>query len=454
MSLTTEPSTPVGYSKMYEDHLDPILARIGVTLESIKTDGKTLDNGDFSRDRKVSVSEKLGEMKEFLRTQCKVLVVGAGGLGCELLKNLALMGFGQLEVIDMDTIELSNLNRQFLFTERDIGKSKAIIAADAIRKRCPHISIIPHYARIQDYTLDFYEKFDLIICGLDSIEARRWMNAMLFQIVQRRPEQQPIPMLDGGTEGLKGHIRVIIPHKTACFECSLDAFPPQVAHPICTLANTPRQPEHCVEWAFLLEWPRLHPDTSPDTDSPEHLQEIYEMAAMRADAFQIAGVTYHLTQGIVKRIIPAIASTNAIIAAIAANEAFKMATGASPILRNYMMMNGTSGIYTYTFEYERKPDCLICGQKSITFPCPKETLLREVLDQLVEDQRFRLKKPSVRTVSGLSLYMQAPPVLEETSRPNLDLSLGELFNDEIETTCIITDPALPNPIVLKFLLGS
>lgn len=86
------------------------------------------------------------------------------------------------------------------------------------------------------------------------------------------------------------------------------------AFPICTIANTPRLPEHCIEWASVLEWPKVHGEKKMDTDDPEHIGWLYSVAAARAKEFKIEGVTWSLTQGVVKNIIPAIASTNAIIA--------------------------------------------------------------------------------------------------------------------------------------------
>jgi ubiquitin-activating enzyme E1 C len=427
----------------FNDSLDSILAH-----ERFEEEEKIPDSFE---EYSTLISHRIHETKQFLQTTCRVLVVGAGGLGCEILKNLALMRFGQLDIIDMDTIESSNLNRQFLFKEEDIGRPKAEVAARSIEERCGNVKVTAHYGRIQDYSLEFYRQFDMIICGLDSIESRRWMNAMLFQIFQEQTDRI-IPMLDGGTEGFKGHVRIIIPEKTACFECTLDAFPPQTTYPICTLAHTPRRPEHCIEWAVLLEWPRQYPNIILNIDSPDHLNLIYQMAFQRSQLFQIHNVTYALTQTVVKQIIPAIASTNSIVASISVNEAFKIATGISSVIQNYMMINVLSGIYTYTFEYKRKPDCLICGHSLAHLSCSKTITLNHLIQHLLDDQRFQLRKPSIRTLSGKTLYMQAPSTLEEMTRPQLNLPLSTLLDHETEVTCIVTDPTFPNYLHLHLSL--
>ncbi|CAJ0746897.1 7532_t:CDS:2, partial [Entrophospora sp. SA101] len=134
--------------------------------------------------------------------------------------------------------------------------------------------------------------------------------ATLLQAAQDDPEDVR-PLVDGGTEGFKGQARVIIPTVTSCYECSLDMLNKPTTFPICTIANTPRLPEHCIEWAFVLQWPKLREGVKLDTDDPSHIQWVYETSLNRAKEFNIKGVTYSLTQGVVKNIIPAIASTNA-----------------------------------------------------------------------------------------------------------------------------------------------
>ncbi|VDP92998.1 unnamed protein product [Echinostoma caproni] len=122
------------------------------------------------------------ELLQMLQEHVKILIVGAGGLGCELLKDLALMGFTNIDVIDMDTIDVSNLNRQFLFRPHDVGKPKAEVAARYIMQRVPSCKVNPHFKKLQDFSEDFYRQFNVVVCGLDSVDARRWINALLVNV--------------------------------------------------------------------------------------------------------------------------------------------------------------------------------------------------------------------------------------------------------------------------------
>ncbi|KAL4857795.1 NEDD8-activating enzyme E1 catalytic subunit [Chlorella vulgaris] len=329
------------------------------------------------------------EIREFLQSDCRVLVVGAGGLGCELLKDLALSGFGCIDVIDMDTIDVSNLNRQFLFRMQDVGQSKANIAAQRIMQRISGVKVTPHHCMIQEKTLDFYEQFHVIVLGLDSLEARRYMNSVACSFLEYDEDGQPDlatvkPMIDGGTEGFKGHARVLIPGITPCFECTLWLFPPQTKFPLCTLAETPRSPAHCIEYAKIILWPKERPDDTFDADCEEHMRWMYDKALARASEFGIQGVTYQLTQGVVKNIIPAIASTNAIVAAQCTLEALKLVTMCSSGLNNYMMYSGTDGVYTLTTPYERDDKCPICSA-GVSFEAAPSTTLQQLIDMLMKD---------------------------------------------------------------------
>ncbi|KAF2739280.1 hypothetical protein EJ04DRAFT_540910 [Polyplosphaeria fusca] len=387
--------------------------------------------------------------------RAKVLVIGAGGLGCEILKNLALSGFKDIHVIDMDTIDVSNLNRQFLFRQADVGSYKADVAAKFVEKRVKGVKITPYCGKIQDKDEEYYMQFAMVVCGLDSIEARRWINATLVGMVDEENPDSMKPLVDGGTEGFKGQARVIFPTMTSCIECQLDMHAPRAAVPLCTLATIPRQPQHCIEWAHIIAWDEERKDITLDTDDPEHITWLYQKALKRAQEFNISGVTYSMTQGVVKNIIPAIASTNAIVAASCCNEAFKIATNTNPFLGypgtdNYMMYTGDESIYTYTFEHQKKADCPVCNPDALARPLTVSTALtlQEFRDTLAEKPELQLKKTSIRSEAKTLYYVQ-PASLEEQTRHNLDKKLSELVEDGEEVA--ITDPAFPT-LVFKYKL--
>ncbi|RAH48574.1 NEDD8-activating protein UBA3 [Aspergillus brunneoviolaceus CBS 621.78] len=368
----------------------------------------------------------------------KILVIGAGGLGCEILKNLALSGFKDIHVIDMDTIDISNLNRQFLFRQSDIGKPKAEVAAAFVEKRVKGVKITPYVGKIQDKDEDYYMQFKIVVCGLDSIEARRWINSTLVGMVDFENPESLKPIIDGGTEGFKGQARVILPTLSSCIECQLDMHAPRPAVPLCTIATIPRQPQHCIEWAHQIAWQEQRKDDTFDSDDLEHIGWIYNAALERARQFQIPGVTFQMTQGVVKNIIPAIASTNAVIAAATTSEALKIATSCNPYLENYMMYAGEEGVYTYTFEAEKKPDCPVCGNLARAMTVDPNMTLEAFIEALGERPEAQLKKPSMRTEEK-TLYQRFPPQLEEQTRPNLKLKLSDLIADGQEIA--VSDPA-------------
>jgi NEDD8-activating enzyme E1 len=264
-----------------------------------------------------------------------------------------------------------------------------------------------------------------------------------------------IPLIDGGTEGFKGNARVILPGITACIDCTLDLFPPQVSYPLCTIANTPRLPEHCIEFVKLIQWDKENPfgELALDGDDPEHVTWVYEKAQERANTFNITGLSYRLVQGVLKNIIPAVASTNAVIAATCATEVFKIATSCYEPLNNYMVFNDLDGIYTYTYEAEKKSDCLACSQvpRVVNIINPNTMTLQDLIQLLCESAEFQMKSPGLTTFidgKNKTLYMSAVKSIEERTRSNLTLSLAELgLRDGQEL--MVADQTTPSTVLLK-----
>jgi len=228
--------------------------------------------------------------------------------------------------------------------------------------------------------------------------------------------------------GFKGQSRVILPTLSSCIECQLDMHAPRPAVPLCTIATIPRQPQHCIEWAHQIAWQEKRKDEPFDSDDMEHISWVYNAALERAQQFHIHGVTFQMTQGVVKNIIPAIASTNAVIAASTTSEVLKIAASCNPYLDNYMMYAGEEGVYTYTFQAEQKPDCPVCGNLARKIEVNPNMTLQDFIESLGERAEAQLKKPSMRTEEK-TLYQRFPPQLEEQTRPNLQLKLRDLVAD-------------------------
>ena len=188
----------------------------------------------------------------------KVFIAGVGALGCEIAKDLALSGVGKLVLVDLDTIETSNLSRQLLFRMDDIGKPKAEVAAERVKELNPDLKVEFYFKKIQELPIDLYEGCDVIIAALDNVQARFDLN-----VIARRAKR---PMIEGGTVGFEGHVQVIVPEgvksleQTACYRCAVPIPPPDkrlIA--ACTPKGIPQSREHCVlraEFIFRKELER------------------------------------------------------------------------------------------------------------------------------------------------------------------------------------------------------
>jgi adenylyltransferase/sulfurtransferase len=151
--------------------------------------------------------------QEKLRS-ARVLVVGAGALGNEILKNLALLGFANVVILDLDSIEASNLSRSILYRASDVGRRKADVAADAYRNIFPeaHVHSITGNV-VHGLGLGLFGWADIVLAGLDNREARLWINRACWKMNK--------PWIDGAIEGINGVARLFIPGQPPCYECTL-----------------------------------------------------------------------------------------------------------------------------------------------------------------------------------------------------------------------------------------
>ncbi|RHZ60044.1 hypothetical protein CDV55_105789 [Aspergillus turcosus] len=211
--------------------------------------------------------------------ESRVLLVGAGGIGCELLKNLLLSGFGEIHIIDLDTIDLSNLNRQFLFRYEHIKKPKALVAKEVAHKFQPSAKLEAYHANIKDaqFNVDWFATFDVVFNALDNLDARRHVNRMCLAA--------NVPLIESGTTGFNGQVQVIKKNQTECYDCNSKEVPK--SFPVCTIRSTPSQPIHCIVWAKSYLFPELFgtsEDESEEFDHSEDDDNATEIANLRKEA--------------------------------------------------------------------------------------------------------------------------------------------------------------------------
>ncbi|KAG0452443.1 hypothetical protein HPP92_025107 [Vanilla planifolia] len=181
--------------------------------------------------------------------EAKVFIVGSGALGCEFLKNLALMGVccsqsGKLTLTDDDVIEKSNLSRQFLFRDWNIGQAKSTVAATAACSINPQLNVEALQNRASPETEDvfddaFWESLNAVISALDNINGRMYIDTRCLYFQK--------PLLESGTLGAKCNTQMIIPHLTENYGASRD--PPERQAPMCTVHSFPHNIDHCLTWA-------------------------------------------------------------------------------------------------------------------------------------------------------------------------------------------------------------
>jgi ubiquitin-activating enzyme E1 len=178
-----------------------------------------------------------------------IFVVGAGALGCEYLKLLAMLGAscggaGKVVITDMDNIETSNLNRQFLFRKTDVGKSKSMTSAKAAVGMNSTLKIQPLELRVGNDTEEtfddgFWDSLSMVVNALDNIQARQYVDSRCVWFGK--------PLLESGTLGTKANAQVVLPFLTQSYSDSQD--PPEESIPLCTLKHFPNAIEHTIEWS-------------------------------------------------------------------------------------------------------------------------------------------------------------------------------------------------------------
>ncbi|MEM1587862.1 MAG: HesA/MoeB/ThiF family protein [Candidatus Bathyarchaeia archaeon] len=178
----------------------------------------SLNIKELTRYNRQIIIEGWGELGQLKLKSAKIVIAGVGGLGCPASLYLTAAGVGEIKLIDNEKVELSNLNRQILHWEKDIGKFKVESAAEKLKKINNEVEIIIEKLAItKENASKLIEGFDLVIDALDNFEARFYLNKACVE--------KGIPMIHGAIEGFEGRFTTIIPKVSPCLACIYGKIP-------------------------------------------------------------------------------------------------------------------------------------------------------------------------------------------------------------------------------------
>jgi len=179
--------------------------------------GAKLTNEDLQRYSRQIMLEEIGFTGMEKLRDSKICVIGIGGIGNPIVTQLTAMGIGKLKIVDRDVIEISNLHRQHLYTENDIGKVKVEVAVERLKGINPTVEIEAVPVSVSKYTAESIIKgFDVVIDALDSVDARYALNDACIKF--------GIPFIYAGALGMLGSVCTILPNKSACLRCIFPAL--------------------------------------------------------------------------------------------------------------------------------------------------------------------------------------------------------------------------------------
>ena len=321
----------------------------------------------------------------------RVLIAGVGGLGCEIAKNLAMLGVGYIDLVDLDIIEHSNLNRQILFTGAKIGEAKAVVAARKLRDINPNIIVKGYHTSLERLNPAIYKAAGVIIGGLDSMNARLNLNAQCIRFKK--------PLVDGGVSGYHGHVYTIFPYQNACYECNPLPVGEDDEMAACTVVGIPRKRIHCVfkgDMAFKEKF-----DRDPN---PKNLKDIKFIQKIANDLVTKHNFLPEYTEDDIVKIIdrhdPGIITINAVISALQSHEVIKILhwrkkhRGLGEPIQSYIIFNGLTMKF-YHIEKQRNPECSQCGKhvRRVSIKLRSQSPCSKIIE-ILEKNGFKLDPDS------------------------------------------------------------